>query len=459
MTVDLVIRGGTVVTADGARRLAVAVQGETIAALDRDDAMPPAREVLDADGLYVLPGVIDTHTHLREPGNTDREDWETGTRAAAAGGVTTVLEMPTASPPVNAAGVLVTRAARVQPRAYVDFGLYGGASADNLADLLPLAEAGAVAFKTFRTRAFPGREGEFLGICCPDAGGMWQAMAETARTGRFHVVHAEEQQVLDAAYARVRAQGLRGGPAHAAARPEVAEVASVAQCLALAASVGTRIQFAHLSTRAAVDLVAAARDRGVRATVETCPHYLTFSEETLEAWGPLAKSDPPLRPRETVEQLWEAVRAGLVDVIGSDHAPFTLEEKQRGADDIFQAPSGIAGLELLLPLMLTHVHAGRLSLPALVRLTSENPARLFGLWPRKGRLAVGADADLVIVDLHAERIQDHRRMHTKAAATARLFDGIRLRGLPVYTLIRGRVVMRQGEVVGPRGWGRWVRPT
>ncbi|MBI3998743.1 MAG: allantoinase AllB [Armatimonadetes bacterium] len=458
MIVDLVIRGGTVVTSKRDQRLAVAVHQGQIFAVDRDEAMPEAREAIDATGLHVLPGLIDTHVHLRDPGRPEREDWLTGTRAAAAGGITTIMEMPISIPPVHTAAVLQERAAHVQPRSIVDFALYGGASGDNLDEIEAMAAAGAVAFKTFRTRPFRGRENEFVGICCPDAGQMLHVMERTARTGRLHVVHAEEQQILDAAAARVREAGRRDGRAHALARPEAAEVASVAQCIALAQATGARLQIAHMSTADAAALVAQAKQRGLPVTAETCPHYLTFTEDALEEYGPFAKCDPPLRPRETVERLWEAIRARTVDVLGTDHAPFLLEERAPFFEDIWSAPSGLPGLEEFLPLMLRATSQGRLTLPYLVRLTSENAARLFGLWPRKGRLAARADADLVLVDLRAERVHDHRTLQTKARDVALIYDGMRLRGLPVMTIVRGRVVMRNGEVVGEPGWGQWVKP-
>src|SRR5437867_2599869 len=176
MTVDLVIRNGTLVTSQSQRRAAIAVHQGQIFAIDRDDAMPPASEVLDASNLHVLPGIIDTHVHLRDPGKIEREDWFTGTQAAAASGVTTILEMPIALPPVHTAAILAERAAHVQPRSVVDFGLYAGASGDNLDEIEPMAAQGAIAFKTFRTRAIKGREQEFVGICCPDAGQMLQVM-------------------------------------------------------------------------------------------------------------------------------------------------------------------------------------------------------------------------------------------------------------------------------------------
>jgi dihydropyrimidinase/allantoinase len=205
-------------------------------------------------------------------------------------------------------------------------------------------------------------------------------------------------------------------------------------------------------------MVAAARQRGLTVTAETCPHYLMLTDDALAAWGPYAKCNPPLRTRETTERLWEAVRDGRIDVIGTDHAPFLASEKGAPDGDIWAAPPGLPGLEEFLPLMLTAVHDERLTLPQLVRLVCETPARLFGLWPRKGSLREGSDADVTIVDMALERVHDHTRLYTKARETALVYDGMRLRGTPVTTIVRGRVVMRDGRVTGEPGWGQWVRP-
>ncbi|MGQ0549476.1 MAG: allantoinase AllB [Armatimonadota bacterium] len=458
MIADLVIRGGTLVSAEGERRGALAVENGRIVAVDRDDAMPGARETLDATGLHVLPGLIDTHVHLRDPGKVEREDWLTGTQAAAAAGVTTILEMPIAIPPVHTAAILRDRAAHVQPRSIVDFALYAGASGDNLDEIEPMAANGAVAFKTFRTNPVRGREREFTGICCPDAGRMLEVMERTARTGLLHVVHAEEQQILTVTEERARRTGRHDGRVHALARPEITETASVAQCIALAHATGARLQIAHMSSAAALGIVARAKDAGIRVTAETCPHYLMFTEDALTQWGPYAKCNPPLRTQETQDRLWDAVRSSVIDVIGTDHSPFLVEEKAPFADNIWDAPPGIPGLEEFLPLMLTAVHRERLSLGDLARLTCENPARLFGLWPRKGRLAVGADADVVLVDMRAERVHNHQSLYTKSRGTALMYDGMRMHGLPVATFVRGRAVMRDGRVTGEAGWGRWIKP-
>ena len=458
MIADLVIRGGTLVTAEGERRGGLAIQNGRIVAVDRDDAMPEARETLDATGLHVLPGLIDTHVHLRDPGKIEREDWFTGTQAAAAAGVTTILEMPIAIPPVHTAAILRDRAAHVQPRSIVDFALYAGASGDNLDEIEAMAADGAIAFKTFRTNPVKGREREFTGICCPDAGQMLEVMERTARTGLLHVVHAEEQQILNVTEERARRTGRHDGRVHALARPEIAETASVAQCVALAHATGTRLQIAHMSSAAALGIIARAKDAGIKVTAETCPHYLMFTEDALAQWGPYAKCNPPLRSQETQDRLWDAVRLGVIDVVGTDHSPFLVEEKAPFADNIWGAPPGIPGLEEFLPLLLTAVHRERLSLVDLARLTCENPARLFGLWPRKGTLAVGADADVVLVDMRAERVHDHRMLYTKSRDTALMYDGMRMRGLPVATFVRGRAVMRDGRITGEAGWGRWIKP-
>ena len=201
-----------------------------------------------------------------------------------------------------------------------------------------------------------------------------------------------------------------------------------------------------------------AKRRGLLVTAETCPHYLMLDEDALERWGPYAKCNPPLRPREMQDRLWEAVTDGRIDVIGTDHSPFLVREKGPVDGDIWTAPPGMPALEEFVPLMLTAVRRGRLTLSHLVRLVCANPARLFGLWPWKGNLAVGADADLTLVNLAEEYVHDHRRLYTKSRETAVCYDGIRMQGRPVATVVRGRVVMRAGEVIGEPGWGRWLQP-
>jgi dihydropyrimidinase/allantoinase len=456
MAVDLAITGATLVLPDGVRRSGLAIEGGRIVAIAPDDELPEARERIDGAGLHVLPGVIDTHTHARDPSVDAREDFGSATAAAAAGGITTILEMPISTPSVHSAATFERRVEIVQPKAHVDFGLYGGAAADNLREIEGLAAAGAVGYKTVRTPVPAGREREFVGLCAPDAADYFAAVREVARTGLVAAVHAEDAQLLAANQRDLQSAGDRAPMSHARWRPEVVELASVAQSIELALAAGARLQLAHCSNPTAVALADAARARGA-VTVETCPHYLFLSEADIERHGPFAKINPALRSEESLEGMWAAVAAGQVDVIGSDHSPFLVEEKAPFADDMWGALPGAPGLESLLPLMLTAVADGRLSLEAVAALTSGNAARIYGLLD-KGAIRVGADADLAVVDLAHEGTIDTATWLTRSRGTAAVWHGRRVRARVRTTIVRGRTVYRDGELAGPAGWGRLVRP-
>ncbi len=454
---DRLISNGTIVTAAATYAANLAVRNGHIAAILAPGEHAAAAETIDATGLHILPGLIDTHVHLRDPGRPEREDFTTGTSAAAAGGVTTILEMPISEPPVNSAEILIRRAALVQPRALVDFGLYGAAGRENIAAIAEQAQAGAVAFKTFLHGAPPGREHEFFGLCCTDDGILPEIMEAVAKTGLRHCFHCENDAMLEHRIAALRAAGRRDPLAHAESRPPVVEDAAVALVLALAEEIGGPVQIVHLSSPRSARWLQAARNHGLDVTVETCPQYLFLDQSALERHGAFAKCNPALRTPQEVAALWDAVQAGIIDVIGSDHSPYVAEEKERGQDDIFNTPAGVPGLETTLPLLLTAVQAGRLSLQQLVQLTSANAARIFHL-PGKGQIALGYDADFTLVDLKASWRFDHRHCHTKARSCMRLWDGTQLQGRVIGTLVRGVSVFREGQIVAQPGHGRWVRP-
>lgn len=458
MEAELLINGATVVLPEGAAPRAVAIEAGRIAALvPPGESLPRARETLDASGLTLLPGVIDTHTHARDPSRNEREDFATATAAAAAGGITTILEMPISNPAVHDRATLEGRRAAIAAKAHVDYGLYAGAG-DDLDGILEAAAAGAIGYKTFRNAAPAGREAEFTGLCAPEPAGYLRALERVARTGLVAAVHAEDATLIAANAAELQAAG-RGEPiTHALSRPPVVENAAVAQCVELARSAGARLEIAHCSTPTAVDLVTRARADGLDATVETCPHYLFLTEAEIERHGPYAKINPALRRPELVAGLWERLLRGEIDYIGSDHSPFLVEEKEPYWDDMWRASPGAPGLEALLPMMLTAVADGRLTLERLAALTAGNAARVFGL-EDKGAIRVGADADLVIVDLARPTTIEVAGWRSKSRGTARIWDGRRVPATVVATLVRGRTVWRDGELLGPPGWGRFVRPT
>jgi allantoinase len=457
--VELVVSGGTVVGPAGLAPATVAVDGGRIAAVIPAGETPPdARDTIDASGLHVLPGVIDTHTHARDPSDDRREDFATATGAAAAGGITTILEMPISSPSVHSAPIFRTRNAAVGPKAVVDYGLYGGASAENIDEIAPLGAAGAVGVRTFRTARPVGREAEFRGLVATDAADYYATLRAVAETGLVSVVHAEDAQLLAARELMLRSGGLHGSRSHQRWRPPVVEHASVAQSLELAAAARARIQVAHASDGRVVELVTRARADGVAATVETCPHYLFLDESAIDEHGPFAKVNPPLRSAASVEALWDRVRAGEVDVVGSDHSPFRVDEKAPFWDDMWRAMPGAPGLEALLPVLLTAAVDGRLDLPTVTALTAANAARIFGL-PAKGRLEPGADADLALVDLDWSGRIDTSRWVSRSRVTAAIWQGRPVRARVVRTLVRGEVVYdAERGLVGQPGFGRLVRP-
>lgn len=451
---DLLLQGGVVVSGQGTFPANVGVRDGRIVALSHHDIVLPAEEIIDCRGRHVLPGAVDVHVHFRDPGQTDWEDFESGTRAAAAGGVTTVLEMPVSKPSVFSAEILHARKQAVASKALVDYGFYGGAGSDNLEEIEGLAAAGAVGFKTFLHAPPPGREAEFKGVCAVDPGSLLEVFRQIAKTGLVSAVHAEENSIVQREMARLQSLGRKDGLAHAESRPEIAEVASAAMVLALAKEAGVRLHLSHISTPAAVELVRAARRQGQPVTVETCPHYLLFTTEDLVRWGPFAKINPPLRSAISREAMWRLLHEEAIDAVASDHAPFLLSHK--ATDNIWAAPSGVPGVEMLLPLMLTESARGRLGISLLARLLCENPARIFALSPRKGTIAVGADADLVVLDMKASRTVRKAEMHTKARDIAVLYDGLQVAGAPDLVMVRGRAVARHGEVVGAPGWGKPV---
>jgi allantoinase len=454
---DLVVTGGTVVTSSETRRADIAIAGGRIAALLPPGQTVQAAVVVDAAGRHVLPGVIDTHVHTRHPGVPEREDFLSGTSAAAAGGITTIFEMPISKLPVNSGDALSRRAGLLQPTAIVDFALYGGAGHENVEHIAGQAAAGAVAFKTFLQPPPPSRLDEFSGLWCTDEVLLREVMDAVARTGLRHCFHCEHTATFEAMQRRLEAAGRVTGKAHAESRPALVEDLSVAIVLAMAEDLGARVQVVHCSSPRAARLARDARGRGVDATVETCPPYLFFTDDALDRLGPFAKCNPPLRSEAEVQGLRRCLREGLIDVIGTDHSPFLAEDKAKGAANIFLAPPGLAGLEVLVPLMLTAVHHGWITLQDVAALCSENAARLFAL-PQKGRLQPGADADLVMVDLGATWRYDSASALTKARANMRIYDGLELHGRVTTTMVRGAVVYRDGVVIGAPGHGRFVRP-
>lgn len=440
---SIVIRGGTVVLPTGQRPADIAVSDGTITAIGSE--VQGGDETIDAHGLVILPGVVDAHVHFNEPGRAEWEGWEAGTRGAAAGGVTTVLEMPlNAHPPTTTPEAFDAKRAVASQKALVDFGLWGGLVPDNLHNLEHLHQRGVVGFKAFMSHSgiddFPRVADSVLGI----------GLKTTARLNAIVGVHAESQELLDQ---QSPPQGDR--LSWCRARPPAVEVDAIRRLLACmrGAGTGVRAHVVHVSCAAGLAEIDAARSKGVAITAETCPHYLAFTEQDFARIGPALKCAPPIRDAATRDALWEEVLAGRVDLIGSDHSPCPAAAKHKGEDDIRQAWGGIAGIQATLPVLLSD---GRLGLERIAHLTATAPAQLFGLYPRKGAIAVGADADFAIVDPQQHWTFDAQHLQTRSGVSAYL--GREFTGKVMRTIVRGKSVFADGKVTGEPGWGQFLRP-
>jgi len=446
MSADLLIKGGTVVADDAVFAASVAVKDGVILALGAEEAMPPARETLDATGLHLLPGAIDVHVHFREPGYTHKEDWETGSAAAAFGGVTTVFEMPNVIPPTGTKEALALKHRLAAEKAYVDFGLYGLLGEDTIEHIPDLVAGGVIGFKLYMGNTFGNHP-------APSTGAMLEAFEIVAATGKRVALHAETDSIMKRREARMRAAGRVDPLAHLAARPAVVAVEAVSRAAVLAEWTGARIHVLHISSSEELRPLAEAKARGVDITGETCPQYLLLDTGDYARVGSVIRVNPPVREAYNKEPLWAALADGTIDLVATDHAPHIPSEKIK--DDIWTADCGFPGVELQMPLMLSEVNAGRLSICDYVRWSSANPARVWGLYPRKGAIQPGADADFAIVDLSLETTIDDAKLQSRAKITP--WHRRQVKGLPIHTLVRGRFAMRNRKLIeSARGWGQSV---
>lgn len=416
-----------------------------------------AEKVIDARGKMVLPGTIDPHVHIRAPGHDERETFESGTKDAALGGVTTVIEMPISLPPPHSPEIVKRRMDIADQEAVVDIAFFGAAGTDCIDDVISCAKSGIVAFKTFLHEAPPGRKEEFVGLTAPNTGDQYELMEKVAQTGVMIGFHTENNDMVNKNIARLRSEGKISPIYHGRSRPPVVEIETAAKILLFAEKIGAKVEICHITTPGVVELVNRAKSKGVYVVAETCPHYLFLNENALNKVGVFAKCNPPLRGEEERLKMWEFVRDGSIDIIGSDHAPYTKEEKEKGSEDIFTPPAGFPGLSTRLPLLFTAVKEGKIKLDKMVELICENPARIFGLFPRKGTITVGSDADFVIFDPDKKDIICKDKMFTKCRDSALVYDGWEVYGKPEKTVVRGTVVFDKGKITISPGYGEIIK--
>ncbi len=455
------IQGGTVVTAVDTYEADIAIVGDKIAAIFGPNAAPPGPwdTTIDARGKYVLPGGIDAHTHLDMPfgGTSSSDDFETGTRAAAHGGTTCIVDFAIQTKGDALRKGLDTWHAKAEGKAAIDYAFHmilTDVNDGTLAEMGKLVDEGVTSFKMFM--AYPG-------VFLVDDGQIFRAMQRAGELGALVCMHAENGIPIDVLVQQAVAKGHTAPIYHALTRPQIAEAEGTHRALCLAEMAGAPVYIVHLSAPRALDQVVHARDRGLPALAETCPQYLFCSEDDLARpgldgfEGAKFVCTPPLRPKDMQDDLWRGLRTHDLQVVSTDHCPFCMKgQKDPGKDSFARIPNGMPGIETRLHLLWDGgVRAGRISMNRFVEITSTAPAKIFGLYPRKGTIAVGADADLVVWDGEQRHTLSHSTLHMRVDYSP--FEGREVVGMPAQVLSRGKVVVDGGSYVGKMGDGRFVK--
>jgi len=456
---DTKLVNGTLATSEAVMEVDIGIAGGKIVTIGSPGSLADATEVIDIRNKMVLPGGIDTHVHSGDPGADQMfgaamgaealKEWDgfaDTTQAAALGGVTTVVDMPFQLPSTIDPATFDTKLSSIGPRAYVDFALWVTCQPEDLSNIMPLKEKGIVGYKLVMQQSVA----EFMPY--HHDGALCEALQEIKKTGLTSTIHAESQDIIHTLEEKLKTEGRNDPRAFLDCHPPITELEAVNRALFIAKHLDARVNIAHCSLAQGLDMVERAKREGVNVTVESCPHYLILDESIFDEKGTLAKLSPALRSRQNVDSMWRKMREGKVHCMGSDHIGYPLAFKQ---GDIWQSMAGIPGIQTMIPLLLSEgVNKGRIDLSQLVKVTSEGPARVCGLYPRKGSAQIGADADLAVFDLKNER---DVRLEEQYKIEWTLYEGKKA-VYPDKVLVRGKMVVDSGKVVGERGYGELSSP-
>ena len=448
--VDLLLKNGTIVTAEETFQGTIAVRdGKIAAVLSAGECDIPAKETLDLQGLHILPGVIDPHVHVQDPGFTEREDMEHATLAAASGGITTLLSHPLDKPATTSIEAIKIKEEAYEGNSYIDYGIHAGATSDNIDEISHMwSSTGVTAVKMFMCFSvveFPFVEDE----------AMLKILKILAASHAIGLIHCENNAMLNIKEQELKASGRKDPMAYNLSHPAEAEIEAIRRAIYFLEITGAEAIVLHISTAEGLKMIHEARERGVKIWAESAPHFFHFIDEDINTIGPFLKCSPVMHSQENQDEMWELLSKGYVHCIGSDHSPYTYEEKARAINDIWKAGNGITGLETSLAVFLDGVNKGKLTLNQLVRSTSLNAAKLYGLYPQKGTICVGSDADFAIVDMNKTKTFIKDDIKCKCGWSP--YEGHTLTGWPIMTILRGTVVYADNDIRVPLGFGRYLK--
>jgi dihydroorotase len=440
MRYDLILKNGTIVTPKESFKADIAVRNGKIVRTGSLESSCTADDIYNVAGMHILPGIIDAHVHFRDPGLTEKEDFETGSIAAAFGGITTIADMPNTLPVTSNLSRFNEKICIAKEKSYVDFAFFALLPNES-AEIEALKRAGALGLKVFL--------GTSTGdIAPPSQPVLFEQMKVCAKAGIRIGFHAETS-ALNSYFTSLCAEKTgSSGQLLSEARPVFSEVLAIQTAICYAQYSGAKIHIHHVTSLDGVKLIAEAKQKGINITAETCPHYLLLNAEKYTH-----KVYPPIRGEEHRKALWKAIDDGIIDIIASDHAPHTRSEKEL---PLWEAPAGLCGTETLVPLLLNEVNKGNLSLNDFVRLASETPAKIWGIYPQKGNLLSGADADFTVVDMNKKEKIDINELHSKSKTSP--YDRMEIQGKPITTIVRGKFIIRDSRLTESKGFGNLVSP-
>lgn len=447
---DLLLVNGKIVTVNEVYKAVIGVKNGKIKIICDDAKNLVADEIIDLSEKYILPGAIDPHIHFQDPGFTEREDFEHGTMAAAAGGITTVISHPLDFPPTTSFEALDIKEKSYEGKAYVDYGIHIGATSENIEVLPKLwkdTKATAIKmFMCFSVAEFPFVEDE----------AMYKALQKVAENNALAIIHAESEGILKTMEEKIKKTGAKDGVAYNMTHPAEAEIEAIKRVLYFLEITKAKAVILHVSTAKGLKLIHEAKERGVNVFAESAPHLFQFTVDDMKEKGPYLKFSPVMHDKENQNEMWELINKGYVDYIGSDHSPYTKEEKEVGEKDIWKAPNGIPGVETSMAVFLNAVNEGKISLNDLVRMTSYNTAKIYKLSPDKGSITIGTDADFTIVDMELKKSIKSEELKSKCKWSP--YIGIEFKGWPVMTIVRGKVIYKDGVIEGNKGYGKYIKP-